>query len=447
MSSVPGIEHLTKTGLAVHDSQAIWLMFNSGGPLDIGQFCIAMWLAAQASKGTKIPSKVQPWMSEEHTRIISMPNAQLELPAYPAGASAANNAASSSTLPRHTPIIKRKLPATPTEALIASNVASSSTLSKQHQSQETTRDAESTLSTSTLMQKTTIDTSLTEKPGDAETNKALSDYFLNQTRTYDDADCFRISQLLEEDDHLQWSHNPRIYIVLRKIGQIRYIDKLLKYGINDLCLPVDRTALPSVLATYMRDEFVEAQKTVLTKALDLENPMSSRHAHFTKAEQLPFEEAGKLGQGGYGYVDKVISRLSKREYPRKRFRRGRGAQQKEYLKAFKTELDVLKKIQHIHCVDLVASYTDTKYFGILMAPVADCNLAEYFEAAHDGQKAVLTTLFGCLANALSYLHENKIRHRDIKPGKYPHQGGERVSDRLWHSTGLGEPYSQHHYCG
>lgn len=52
-----------------------------------------------------------------------------------------------------------------------------------------------------------------------------------------------------------------------------------------------------------------------------------------------------------------------------------------------------------------------------MSPVADCNLAAYFSLAATSQDklSLLRSFFGCLANALNYLHESKIRHRDIKP--------------------------------
>lgn len=65
----------------------------------------------------------------------------------------------------------------------------------------------------------------------------------------------------------------------------------------------------------------------------------------------------------------------------------------------------------------VQSYTDPKYFALIMSPVGDCNLLEYYSIAlnNPDKSSLLRSYFGCLANALQYIHSIKIRHRDIKP--------------------------------
>jgi serine/threonine protein kinase len=57
-----------------------------------------------------------------------------------------------------------------------------------------------------------------------------------------------------------------------------------------------------------------------------------------------------------------------------------------------------------------------RYLGILMSPVADCNLEEYLRGPlTDNKRSLLSTSFGCLVAALKYLHQISIRHKDIKP--------------------------------
>jgi serine/threonine protein kinase len=52
-----------------------------------------------------------------------------------------------------------------------------------------------------------------------------------------------------------------------------------------------------------------------------------------------------------------------------------------------------------------------------LSPVADCNLSQYYDIARASadKLSLLRSFFGCLANALQYIHSVKIRHRDVKP--------------------------------
>jgi serine/threonine protein kinase len=102
------------------------------------------------------------------------------------------------------------------------------------------------------------------------------------------------------------------------------------------------------------------------------------------------------------------------------------------------ELDVLKKLSHKHVVTLLGSYTQNKVLGLLLYPVAVCDLGVFLDELDENQsthsadfeklmdrlgfagdvnhaKDRLNKLYGCLANAVQYLHENDIRHKDIKP--------------------------------
>lgn len=120
----------------------------------------------------------------------------------------------------------------------------------------------------------------------------------------------------------------------------------------------------------------------------------------------------------------AYSSLSGRTYALKKFRRTKTSARE--VQSFMTELQILKRINHHHCVELVASYTDPRTFGLLISPVADSNLAGFYSvvANDEPKKSILRKFFGCLAHALSFLHASKVRHRDIKPENILVKGSE-----------------------
>ena len=106
------------------------------------------------------------------------------------------------------------------------------------------------------------------------------------------------------------------------------------------------------------------------------------------------------------------------------------------------ELDILKKLSHRHVVTLLGSYTQNKILGLLLHPVAVCDLGVFLEELDEEQRLGaaelgeglsklvdrlglpvslssarerLNKVYGCLANAIQYLHDQNVRHKDIKP--------------------------------
>jgi serine/threonine protein kinase len=163
--------------------------------------------------------------------------------------------------------------------------------------------------------------------------------------------------------------------------------------------------------------FLELQYLVYnTKALNLER--HAPHGHFSDSTEVPFKKVGELGKGGFGYVDRVVSTISHQEYARKLILRGRTFKKdKQVLRDFTKELSNLKQLSHKHLVELVGSYTDKKFVAIVMLPVADTNLQTFLERKDldERSRSLLRPFFGCLTSALCYLHDNRIRHKDIKP--------------------------------
>ncbi|KAF2640976.1 kinase-like protein, partial [Massarina eburnea CBS 473.64] len=243
---------------------------------------------------------------------------------------------------------------------------------------------------------------------------------LSHSERFSETDLRDISDVLRRVGQGAWSRIPRIYAVLRLLDRLDVIDLFLAQAISDVYFPFTVQTLPQSLNPSVAHGFLQAQRVVLSSALDLERE-TGRHRHFPSSDDVPFIKVEDLGKGAYGYVDRVISTVSHKEYARKLIPRGRTFQRdQKILRDFERELGFLKKLSHHrHIVQLIGSYTDPRFVGIVMSPVAECDLKDFLNnCAADikgSTKSFTRTFFGCLTSALSYLHDNTIRHKDIKP--------------------------------
>jgi len=201
---------------------------------------------------------------------------------------------------------------------------------------------------------TIMDSLPPDTPGPGE--KGMSELFSKskgkEHSVYTDAEFIQISTYLRNTGRPSWSNVPRLYTVFRLIGQLPMLDAFVDQGITDIWFPFTLPSLPDDLSPSARASFLQSQSAVLSKALRFEKSSDRKHAHFAQGEPLPFEVIGRLGSGAHGYVDKVMSTISHREYARKLFRKTRGLP-KDDIKSFLMELKVLKRVSHIHCVELV----------------------------------------------------------------------------------------------
>lgn len=74
-----------------------------------------------------------------------------------------------------------------------------------------------------------------------------------------------------------------------------------------------------------------------------------------------------------------------------------------------------------------------------MEPIADMDLATYLERADQSRHRELRTFFGCLSRALEFLHEQNIRHKDIKPQNILYEAGRGV---LFTDSGLALEFTE-----
>ncbi|MCJ1307514.1 hypothetical protein MMC25_001160 [Agyrium rufum] len=225
----------------------------------------------------------------------------------------------------------------------------------------------------------------------------------------DDVDFRQISRLLRFCRNPDAAETPKLYYVLRTIQELDRLPLLRSMGYDDMWFPFPRSSLASSLFQNASSQraFVLSQKHVCSSCWSEET-----HLNFLTEDHEYLDRRKELGSGGTGFVDHVWCSSLRKNYARKVI-----ARTPEGLRLLANEIKMLKAVNHHHCVSLVGSYTDTRVIAMLSEPIADMNLGTFLDLTPmpTDRRDLLQTSFGCLSVALAYLHENGIRHKDIKP--------------------------------
>lgn len=263
----------------------------------------------------------------------------------------------------------------------------------------------------------------------------------------------------EDASHSFVSLEPRVESV-RAILEIIEKSQLIEDGAleqgsrwDDNMIPYTRSQLPKDKDGNMSYEalFLEKQRKYLYDRASLPQSIvrdiieptqkSSRPPHIATLHISDIFEIGEsLGEGAYGHVHSVTlpdsdNRLQTKGsniFALKRIRKPTptegGALRATTPEAFQKELNILSRCTgdkaHHHLIKFCASFTDQEFFGFIVTPVATSTLQQvlgnYVDTNNIGDdkntRAILHGAFGCLLEAVRYLHEVlNIRHRDLKP--------------------------------
>jgi serine/threonine protein kinase len=149
-----------------------------------------------------------------------------------------------------------------------------------------------------------------------------------------------------------------------------------------------------------------------------------QHVEFRANELIPLKPLAAVGHGGSAMVDSVLCRRIKLA------RKVMVCNRRQKLETMINEVEHLQRLRHPHIVQLVGSYIQGSKFAILLYPVADWNLATFYELCSVEEGEVCTSIaamprveylnalsgfFPCLAHGLAYIHANTMKHLDVKP--------------------------------
>ena len=219
--------------------------------------------------------------------------------------------------------------------------------------------------------------------------------------------------------------NRRLDRILARIHDDSVREACELHEISDLWLPMSRQTVQKLIPSKVgREAFLAAQNDLLDirvavwEGNTVANAQDLGHSAIDDDEELIIEHR-VLGEGAFGTVEEIsiVSGAPETRCVRKRVARPKQLKaQKSVMAAFAREISVMRQVVHQHCVQFVGSYTDTHHVNILSNPIADMDLATLLDSSISlEERIIIFRGIGCLCNAINYLHQNKIRHEDLKP--------------------------------
>jgi serine/threonine protein kinase len=139
---------------------------------------------------------------------------------------------------------------------------------------------------------------------------------------------------------------------------------------------------------------------------------------FKSNEEVPLTVVRELASTSTAIVEEVQCRRIRLA------RKSMFARPEARLSAALDEIRHLKKLKHAHIVRIVGAYVLEREISILTYPVADYDLESflkefmYLEQTRENLSEIAVFLQkapSCLSHGLAFVHENLIRHLDIKP--------------------------------
>jgi serine/threonine protein kinase len=128
-----------------------------------------------------------------------------------------------------------------------------------------------------------------------------------------------------------------------------------------------------------------------------------------------------LGYGASGYVEKVTRISDGKIFARKHMERPQHVAWSKFRAGVLEEIHIMQKLESVHVVTVDFHLEDPgRLMEIFMTPVADGNLnkilRDYIGFGYPEETIrQIYSWFGCLLNALAYVHSRSVLHKDIKP--------------------------------
>ena len=149
----------------------------------------------------------------------------------------------------------------------------------------------------------------------------------------------------------------------------------------------------------------------------------------------------EIGQGQFSQVYLVKDAQTGKEYAMKKANKEKIIKNSTLLRLFKTEVSILKKINHPHILHCFFRLEDARHFYLVVNYCNQGDLDAYIKANGPIFERKALLILKQLCCAFIEMHDHKIMHRDFKPANvFLHEGAAIIGDFGFARTGtdLGE---------
>jgi len=134
----------------------------------------------------------------------------------------------------------------------------------------------------------------------------------------------------------------------------------------------------------------------------------------------PWDQCRALGQGAFGEVRAARRASDNLEVALKRIKRGSDYGRSGLSYSALREVRVLRELRHPNVVALLDVFVGDEHLVLVLELLASTDLEGVIRKAREGsirfKLADAKAYAGMLLEALNFLHDHNVLHRDLKPG-------------------------------
>ncbi|KAK6514766.1 hypothetical protein TWF506_007128 [Arthrobotrys conoides] len=208
----------------------------------------------------------------------------------------------------------------------------------------------------------------------------------------------------------------RFFLILLELGEVAKVFDLVESSWDDTDLPLDSEQISRLRLKDQSVErkFLRRQYAFLVRDLD-----KGAHINYDAYETIPMEPLKTGLTVGINSHDKFIFPRTQQVVIRKTMPLSDQVREEE----FQGTIQYLKELTHHHIVGLYASYTVQDDGYLLFAPATELTLKSFFQTpptiykslSKEGKRRQMFDWMHCLSDAVTFLYERGIVHRDIRP--------------------------------